>query len=275
MTVNKKYFIPSRPEVLIELSRMMASQDLDIDAICDTLKRDVALFSAVLATVNSAYFGLVKKITSVDHAVSLLGIKRVYSIVRLTALRNSLSQLGPMERFWDTGEDVAHICALLARRFTHIPEDDAYTVGMLHDCGLPLMMHNFQQFKPFLREIKGENLSLLHRAEVEAFGTSHYELGHLMTTEWNMPEYVCKAIHHQPDYGAFLRETDEENENARILLSLLLLAKEISRKYRTYWRVQQPDIPLISDMEAPLQVLSICDYDFMDFRDDILAQLQA
>ncbi|WP_372831041.1 HDOD domain-containing protein [Pontibacterium sp.] len=275
MAVSKKCVIPSRPEVFLQFTHLIKEKNPDINAICAALKRDVALFSAVLAAVNSPYLGLVQKITSLEHAVSLLGINRVFSIVRLTALRNSLSEIGRLDRFWDTSEDVAYICSVLSRRFSNINEDDAYTIGMLHDCGIPLMMGNFGDFKSFLSNIKGENISLLHGAEMEAFGSSHYNLGFQVASEWNFPKGLCSAILEQPNYSSFLRDTCEEKLQSRMLLSILLRSKEVSRKYRTYWRVNQPDIPIISDMEVPLNVLAISEADFIEFRDEILLKMQA
>lgn len=267
------YFIPSRPEILFQLNQMMSAPVLSISNICDVLKQDIALYSSVLSTVNNPYFGLVKKITSIEHAVTLLGINRVFNIVRLAAMRNALSTIGPMERFWDTGAEVAQICALLSRRFREINEDDAYSLGMLHDCGLPLMMHNFPEYKGFLQTEQGNSISGLHNDQLEQFGISHYDLGYALTNAWHLPAATCDAIRLQPEYKTFLREDSAEQDYTRMLLCILLISKEISRKYRTYWRVNQPDIPLISDMEPILNFIGICDYDFFDFRDDILQML--
>lgn len=268
------YFIPSRPEILIQLNKLMNEKDLRIDQICQLLKQDIALFSSVLATVNTPYFGLARKITSIEHAVSLLGINRVFTIVRLAALKNSLSTLGPLERFWDTGSDVASICALLARRFQDVSPDDAYTLGMLHDCGVPLMMHNFENYKTFLTRIPTDSISGLHAAQLEQYGVSHYDLGYALTKTWNLPQATCEAIRLQPEYKEFVRIKNDEKDDVRTQLCVLLIAKEISRKYRTYWRVTKQDVPLISDLEPILNFMGICDYDFYDFRDDVLMMLE-
>jgi len=268
------YFIPSRPEILIQLNKLINKKDLDISEICNVLKQDIALFSSVLATVNTPYFGLTRKITSIEHAVSLLGINRVFTIVRLAALRNSLSTLGPLERFWDTGSDVAQICAVLARRFPEVNPDDAYTLGMLHDCGLPLMMHNFPDYKDFLKQIPCDSISGLHNAQIEQYGISHYDLGYALTKSWNLPEATCEAIRLQPEYKSFVAKQKDDQDDVRTQLCILLIAKEISRKYRTYWRVTKEDVPLISDLEPILNFMGICDYDFFDFRDDTLLMLE-
>ncbi len=267
------YFIPSRPEILFKLNQLINDPDLDIDNICGVLKQDIALFSTVLSTVNTPYFGLAKKITSIEHAVALLGVNRVFSIVRLAALRNSLSTIGPMERFWDTGADVAHICALLSRRFREVNEDDAYTLGMLHDCGLPLMIHNFPDYKDFLKEVNGNSISGLHQAQLDRYGISHFDLGYALTNAWHLPETTCEAIRLQPEYKTFLTQNDDREE-VRMQLCILLIAKEISRKYRTYWRVREPDTPFISNLEPVLNFMGLCDYDFFDFRDDVLSMLE-
>ncbi len=173
----QSYVIPSRPETLITITRLMRAEEPDIDLICRTLKQDVALFSSVLGTVNTPYFGFQQKITAVERAVSLLGLRRLHMLVRVAALRNSLAGVGRLERFWDTASEVAHICSLLAARYADISRDDAYTLGMMHDAGIPLMMQNFPDFKGFLANQNGVGIALLHDWQLERYGVSHFDLG--------------------------------------------------------------------------------------------------
>ena len=81
-----------------------------------------------------------------------------------------------MERFWDTARDVGELSMLIAARLTKLNKDDVYTCGMLHDCGLPLMIQAFEDFRGFLQENSNLSPRELESAETETFGFNHYQV---------------------------------------------------------------------------------------------------
>lgn len=264
--------IPSRPEVLISITKELRKKDPDTNSICKWIKQDVALYSSVIATVNSAFYGFNTEITSIERAVSLLGIKRIFNIVQLAALKNSLSSVGPMERFWDTATEVARITAALSQQFTNLNPDDAYTLGMLHDSGIPLLMKAKPEFKDALRELNGRSLIDIHEQEIERFGISHYQLSAELARKWHIGETTAEAISRQPYYEQTFAEPADENESMRLNLCMLLLARDISDAYRHFWRIPDPKEPLINLLPV-LSFLGISDFDYADLKEDILHTL--
>lgn len=266
------YIIPSRPEVLIKITEEIKAEDPNTSDICKAIKNDVALFSSIISSVNSAYYGFDQQISSIEHAVSLLGLKRTFNIVRLAALKNSLSDVGPMERFWDTATEVARICAALSTQFTNIDSDKSYTLGMLHDIGIPLLMRAKPDYKDFLRTMNGLSLTAIYDAEVECYGVSHYQLSAELARKWNMSETIAEAIGRQPFYRETFKEPADENEEMRLSLCLLLLARDISDAYRHFWRLPEPKEPLI-ELRTALDFLGISDFDYADLKEDIVSTL--
>lgn len=106
--------IPPQPEVLLQLVKQCRQPDPDLEQIADLISRDVAVYSAILKVINSPFYGLSTEVTSMAHAIRLLGIERVFNQVRLIILRNTLSKTGRMERFWDTARDVSQLTMALA-----------------------------------------------------------------------------------------------------------------------------------------------------------------
>jgi HD-like signal output (HDOD) protein len=72
----KKVKIPPRPEALLKLSDQVRSEDPNINLLAEAISSDVSLAGAVLQVVNSPFFGLRNRLTSVSQATSLLGVKR-------------------------------------------------------------------------------------------------------------------------------------------------------------------------------------------------------
>jgi len=266
------FVIPARPEVLLKLSAEIRKEDPDFDAIARIMKMDVSLYANVIATINTPFFGMRERITSMQRAVSLLGINRLYSIVRMAALRNSLSTVGRMDRFWDSATEVATICGLVSRHLRFLSKDDAYTMGMMHDCGVPLMMTNFNDFKAFFESRSGSDLPEIHQQEQHLYSIDHFELSGAIARVWNIPEVICDAIRLQP-YALDVLDDDRYSEELRNVLCLLLISKELSEKFRTLWSVDESQRP-ITPLEPILEYLGICDEDLFDIRDDVFSRVE-
>ncbi|WP_420599112.1 HDOD domain-containing protein [Neptuniibacter sp.] len=266
------YVIPSRPQVLIDLTKELRKSSPDIDKISSLIKQDVALYSSVIATVNSAYYGFSTEITSIKHAVTILGLNQVFNITRLAALKNSLPSLGPMERFWDTATEVASISSELALKFTNFDSNEAYTLGMLHDIGIPLLTLAKSEFKDFLRELNGYSLTETYNREMEHYGISHYQLGAELIRKWKISENIADAVQLQPHYQKTFNEPIDNSENKRLYLCLLLLARDISDEYRHFWRIPDNQENLL-DLKPVLGFLGISDYEYNDLKEDIVSKL--
>jgi len=154
----------------------------------------------MLKVVNSSAFGLARKATSIAQAVRLLGLRNINSIATGLALRHAMADRNDvaMERFWDTAEKVALICAELAHHLRGIPPDEAYTLGLFHDCGIPLLMMRFPGYRNTLaRANRGEGDSF-DRLEESDVGTHHGAVGYFVARSWHLSDALSQAIlwHH-------------------------------------------------------------------------------
>lgn len=270
---TKPYVIPARPEVLIKASELMSNPDTDINDIVTALKQDVSLYTIVLATANNPLFRGSYKISSLKHAVMRLGLKRLSNIVKLISLKNELSKVGRVDRFWDTAIEIAEITANLTTLLSKESPDDAYTLGMIHDCGIPLMMDTFDDYREFLQSINGNNLSEIHVLEYDKYGYNHFDIGSDIAAHWNMPKNICDAIHFQPNYLDVLNGTSHGSESSKLLLCYLLLAKGISETYRHYWRVTSARRES-RELQPILEYIGLPELDYLNIRDDYLAALE-
>lgn len=265
--------IPPQPEVLVELASEFNSEEPNQRKIADLLKTDVALYSTILKTVNSPYYGLAVTVTSVERALSLLGIDRVFSLVRLTIMRNTLKKTGRLERFWDTAKDVSQLSVQVAAQFTDLSRDDAYTLGMLHDCGLPLMVQAFPKYRPFLAEAGNLEPAEFEIKERELFGFSHFQVGARMAERWFLPQHVADAIRLQPQVENALNDRLEADDATLNLLAVLALAQDISSEYRYYWRIAPKHE--LSRLQPALTFLSTSDIDYLNFKEQVLENMGA
>lgn len=174
---SKPYLIPPRPETLITLSSLLKQSEPNLDAVVNVIKADVSLFTVVMSTANSPVFSGASTFKTLHQAVMRLGLKRLYTLTELILLRKSLSKTGRLDRFWDTALEVAELAAELAPKLSKENPDQAYALGMLHDCGVSLMMENFPDYREFLNSNEGLNHSALSMKEIELFGVDHFTVG--------------------------------------------------------------------------------------------------
>ena len=278
MTVSlvgkKPYIIPSRPDTLIRLNTLLGAKEPDIDRIVSEIRENVALYTAVMAIANSPAFSGTQQINALEQAIMRVGLVRLRMIIQLVELKNALSKAGPMERFWDSASEVAELTARLTSRLWNASVDDAYTLGMIHDCGIPLMMESLPGYKEFLKQINGLNLHELNALEMEHYKNNHFAIGTEIAEKWNMPDTIRDAIRLQPYYLEAIQGQTKANEKTITLLCNLLLAKEISKVYRKYWRIND-NHPLCFELRPVLDYLGISEVDYTDIRDDLMDDLES
>lgn len=196
--------IPPRPSILTALMEERNKSDPDLLKIAHIVAKDVVLSAAMLKTVNSPFFGLRRKIDSIEQAVMTMGSNNVLNIMTGLALRNMDENKGvQLDRFWDNAENTAFIAALLAKRIPGIPHNVAYTVGVFHDCGIPLMMTRFPDYKDTLRFAQTDLGRTLTEIEDERYSTNHATIGYLLSKNWNLSETISLTILHHHNLGIF------------------------------------------------------------------------
>lgn len=269
----KSVRIPPRPEILVDIANEINSPNPDIDRVAAALKKDVTLYGAILRLVNSPALGF-SNVRSIDHAILLLGFARVGQLAQAIALRNQLGVGVRMDRFWDTAAEVADVTASLALKFTGISIEDAYTVGLFHDFGIPVMMQSFPDFKSLMAAVNQDQSLNLATAETERYGFNHYEAGFELGKTWFVPESLNWTILLQPQLDEVLAEkiVIDDAERVRTLLSLLELAKNISGTYRKFWRSNN-DASAASVAPAALKFLNIDEVEYRELREDMMREL--
>lgn len=228
--VLKGLFIPPQPKVLLELKVLQRSPSPDLRRVAAEIGRDPGLAAAILKTVNSPAFGL--RISSINHAVTMLGLPRTFSIATGLALRMQMQGQVKLDRFWDTAADTAAASALVARMAPGVVVDEAYMLGLFHECGVAILTMRFPTYKETLIEANRRLDCKFTDIEDEHHGTNHAVVGHLVAKSWALPDDVREAIllHHEP-MGPLLADTGL-SRNLRALLCTLKVGEHISHSTR-------------------------------------------
>lgn len=220
--------IPPRPALLTELQMEMAGAEPDFDHIARLVASDVALTAAVLRTVNSPFYSLARKATTMAEAIALLGLRQIGALVSGFVLRKAVGGGANLTRFWDVTTKRSFALARLARGLRGVDVDVAQTFGLFCDAGIALLMQRFPDYAATLREANRDAGRPFTEREQEAHRTDHALVGALVARAWGLPRPVCDAIRAHHDYAIF-RDTHAAEEVTRLIAMGLVAELAIQR----------------------------------------------
>ncbi len=197
--------VPMLPELVGKILTMMDDPQVSAYHLANVVSKDQSLVSSILRIVNSAYFGLLWRISSVSQAVVLLGFRTIRNLVLATSVMNSLggqARAGSFDRtgHWRHSIACAAATALMARKWKKKQVEEAFLAGLIHDIGRVIMDQHFpEEFEEALALADAENKPLL-QAEEQIFGLTHAEIGRHVAQKWSFPDEIVAAIrgHHGP-----------------------------------------------------------------------------
>ena len=204
--LNSISSLPSPPEIYQKLMSELQKEDVSIRNVADVIKKDVSITAKILQIVNSAFFGMKTHVESPLHAVNLLGIDTVKSLVMTAGVFTQFSSTAEsgftIESIYDKSVTVGTTARHLANSLGMLTKqtEDALMAGMLHDVGKLIMM---QYFPEELRKsvlLAEEKEIPLYEAQKEVFGISDAVLGAYLLSLWGLPQPILEAIalHYTP-----------------------------------------------------------------------------
>jgi putative nucleotidyltransferase with HDIG domain len=179
--------------------------DVSTREIADMVSGDQAMAAAVLRLVNAPFFGLGRRIGSIQHAVLLLGLGTVRNLALSAVLVKSFGQSSRDRRFnrshlWRHTAMCAAGARLLSKRLGSGDPEEAFLAGLVHDMGVVILDQFFHDgFRRAADLVTGMTMPLVD-AEREIFGRDHAFVGRQLARRWNFPASVAEAIgcHHAP-----------------------------------------------------------------------------
>jgi diguanylate cyclase (GGDEF)-like protein len=197
--------LPTLPGIAIKILEAVQKKDPDIDEIGKIISTDPPLTVKVLKIVNSSFYSLPTKITSVSHAIKMLGINSVKNVALSFSLVNKfnskVSKTLDHTRFWKESLIGAIAVKLLGKKLFRGFSDDIFFLGLLQNIGtLTLSTCRPNQHDLVMVELEKYGCQI-HEAESQIFGFSHMEVGEYLAKSWGLPDtfYTPIGYHHYPE----------------------------------------------------------------------------
>ncbi len=196
--------LPPSPKLYQELNRLLASGKASIESISAVMEQDVSMSAKVLQLVNTAFFALPRKISSVAQAVSYLGFGTVKSLVLAHSLFSEISA-----RDADQIERAQRSALLTARLAQRLLRDEAsrqiaFTAGLLHHIGALSIAAQMPDVARAIAERVASGEETVLEAERSRLGATHPEIGAYLLGLWDLPHDIIEAVAgHHADWDQF------------------------------------------------------------------------
>ncbi len=186
------------PAIVHRISALISSGRSSASAIADEIAKDPILATKILKLVNSGFYGFRQPITTVTHAMVLLGLDVVKTLVMTASVMDAFDAASDqVQGLWEHSLATARACNLLAEKLTLPNPEEVALCGLLHDFGKVVIAQAFPAEFGQIRSMVRDRACLQIDAEQEVLGVTHPEVGLWLLTKWSLsPALVYPVGYH-------------------------------------------------------------------------------
>jgi putative nucleotidyltransferase with HDIG domain len=210
--------LPTLPVVSQRILELMADEDASNRDIALLVENDQSLALKIMKLANSAFFGSLTKIASLEQAMIKLGMNEVRSIVLAVSVydffSNSDSGIFDRKRFWKHGIVCSHTAKYLGASY-RTENDTLFISGLVHDMGKAVLDEFFHdEFLSIINYLELKKCTF-SEAEKAVIGLTHSQIAAKLLNQWKFPDIIVQQIlyHHSP-------WEDKNNEKGSIMIYL-------------------------------------------------------
>jgi diguanylate cyclase (GGDEF)-like protein len=193
--------LPSLPAIAMQVLDLAQREEVDIAEIARVISKDPALSSKILRTVNSSFYGRAQSISTISHALVILGLQSVKTLVLgfslVTNLTKNKSKGFKHLTYWRRSIYAATAARTIASKIQLVQQEEVFLAALLQDIGMLVLDQILQeQYGGIIERAEShEDLSALEKGEL---GMSHADVAGVLAEMWKLPPLlrVPMASHH-------------------------------------------------------------------------------
>lgn len=193
---------PPLPRTVTEVSKLVSAKAEvpDTPKLVQVVNSDPVVAASVLRRINSAFYGVRRRVGDIQKAVFLLGFDEVCDIVltagmmKLRDVLNTEEQTRIFEEIMRMSVGTASYAKKLANHLELAQQNSAFTTGLLHTVGRLVLLYNRPDDYEALWCTNEYGFAPTVTSEQIIFGTDHAELGALAADSWNLPDFIVKVV---------------------------------------------------------------------------------
>ena len=200
-TVDFSFDLPPFPTTATQLVTELNEPEVQVASIIQLIECEPTVAAKVLQLANSPIYGATRAITTIGHAIVILGFKSVAQLA-LTVATGTVFDGGDAackdqrKATFTQSLAVASLARTVAKQSRSANPDEAFLCGVMHDIGKLILFDAASS--DYLAIVENEPSGNTTASELALFGTTHPELGATCGKHWGLPSPITAAIgkHH-------------------------------------------------------------------------------
>ncbi|MFN2266798.1 MAG: HDOD domain-containing protein [Desulfonatronovibrio sp.] len=190
--------LPTLPTVLEEVTQLVQDPSSSTDQVAKVISQDQVLSAKVLKMVNSPIYGFPRRISTIQHALVLLGFNVVRGLIISTSVFDTMAK--DMLGLWEHSLGCAVACTHIAKQAGFKDPEEYSVAGLLHDLGKVVSVVQLPDVKAEVDALVVEKDITYYEAEKEVMGFSHDRINAWLADYWNLPLRLREGLvwHHRP-----------------------------------------------------------------------------
>ncbi|MDR9501484.1 MAG: HDOD domain-containing protein [Desulfurivibrionaceae bacterium] len=194
---------PPLPKVVSRVLEVTADPESDFEDLARIVEADIGFATAIVKLANSPFFGRSRQVSSISHALAVLGMDEVRSLVLAKAMFDTFSRFRDKKEGLNSLWKHSFYSALAAQVIGARMGGDAsalFVAGLIHDIGKLVIF--FSLSDESVQKIYGKSEKLDDSEKEIAFlGLNHEDMGRLLVKSWLFPDCLQLAVgyHHSPE----------------------------------------------------------------------------
>jgi HD-like signal output (HDOD) protein/CheY-like chemotaxis protein len=190
--------LPSLPVVYQEVMACLQKPNASLGDVGKVIGKDVGMTATLLKLVSSAFFGLSKPVSTVERAVSFLGLDTLIALVLGQGIFREAPPIDVvgfnLEGLWNHSLQTAAAARVIAGQqgLEKSTLDDAFLSGLLHDIGKLVLVQSLPD--PYGVVLQKTGTGFAAATEREVLGTTHADVGAYLLGLWGLTDAVVEAV---------------------------------------------------------------------------------
>ncbi|HHN77621.1 MAG TPA: HDOD domain-containing protein [Phycisphaerales bacterium] len=212
--------LPSLPAIAVRVIEMTSDTNVSLDELAQLIQTDQAMSARILRTVNSSFYGLRERCTTIRKALVMLGLSPVKSLVLGFSLVNCIETEDEPNfdyvGYWRRGLFTAAAAKSVADAARLDEADECFLSGLLQDIGMIALYRTLgDKYLCVIEEADNDHRKLV-KQELITLEAQHPDIGALLAQRWRLPDELTVPIKYHE------RPTAAPNEHHRIVRAVAI-----------------------------------------------------
>lgn len=260
------------PKILSEVLQLLSDPYTSPHVLAKAISKDQSVVLKLLTIANSPFYGLTKRVSSIEFAIMILGYDEIRNIVSalslMESMKNKSDQYLDQKVFWMHSYITATIAKKLAMDMGLEKNGEAFIAGLLHDLGISVVHRFMHSDFVTMYELVAKGASHAE-AESQVLGISHQLIGEALLKNWNIPDLITEIVryHHSPNFAT----------HTPVLTSVVHLADYMTQKLQMGAFEWDSSLELDEHIFATLHIKDLADLGkFIEsYREPLAGQIES